>query len=58
VIINVDEYARMRETLDVLADTQLVASIRSGRAYFRRGGKGVPMDRVFPKAPAKSPKRR
>ena len=58
VIINVDEYARLRETLDVLGDADLMKNIRRGRAYFRRGAKGVPMDRVFPKASAKSPKRK
>jgi prevent-host-death family protein len=47
VIINVDEYARLRETLDILADAELMSNIRRGRAYFRRGGKGIPAEQVF-----------
>jgi prevent-host-death family protein len=43
VIVNVAEYESMRETLEILADARLVAAIRRGRAYFRRGGKGVPL---------------
>jgi antitoxin YefM len=48
VILNIHEYERLRETLDILADAKLVASIRRGRAYFARGGKGVPLEGVFP----------
>jgi antitoxin YefM len=47
VILNVQEYERLRETLDILADSKLMASIRRGRAHFARGGKGVPLDGVF-----------
>jgi hypothetical protein len=42
--------ARLRETLDVLADPKLMATICRGRAYFRRGGKGIPLERVFPES--------
>ncbi|HEY8041894.1 MAG TPA: type II toxin-antitoxin system Phd/YefM family antitoxin [Polyangiaceae bacterium] len=59
VIINVEEYARLRETLDVLGDPALLAEVKAGRTYFRRGGKGIPVDEVVPgKRTEKKPKRR
>jgi prevent-host-death family protein len=47
VILNFEEYERLRETLEILSDTELMANVRRGRSYFERGGKGIAMDRVF-----------
>jgi len=59
VLVNVEEYARLRETLDVLADPALLAKVKAGRAYFRRGGRGIPVDEALPgKRPPRKPKRR
>lgn len=57
VLINFEEYERVRETLAVLADDAFVASVRKGRAYFAKGGEGVAMERVFSVAP-RAPSRR
>lgn len=57
VIINFDEYERLRETLDILSDPELLADVRGGRDHFRRGESGVPMDKVLP-VPATKAKRR
>ena len=60
VIINVDEYARLRETLDILGDPRLLSQVRAGRSYFRRGGKGVPLDDALSsgRPPKKAPRRK
>jgi prevent-host-death family protein len=47
IIINIEEYERLRETLDILGDADLMTSIRKGRGYFQAGGKGVTPERVF-----------
>ena len=58
VIINVAEYERLRETLEVLSDPALMTSIRRGRSYFRRGGKGVALEAVFAAATRRRRKHR
>ena len=59
VLVNVEEYARLRETLDVMADRALLAEVKAGRSYFRRGGRGIPVDEALPgKRTERKPKRR
>ena len=55
VLINVDEYTRLKETVDVLSDPTLMGQIAESRAFFRKEGKGLSFDEVFgdPLTPAK-----
>jgi antitoxin YefM len=55
VLINVQEYARLKETLDVLSDPDLMHQIAESRAFYRAGRKGLSFEDVFgePLAPAK-----
>jgi len=47
VLINVDEYARIKETLDVLSDPALMSQIAESRAFYRRKNKGLSFEDVF-----------
>jgi prevent-host-death family protein len=47
VLASYDEYERLKETLDVLSDEDLMRQIRASERYFRKGGKGLTFDQVF-----------
>ena len=47
VLVNVDEYERLKETLDVLSDPDLMRQIRAGERYLAKGGKGLSFEQVF-----------
>ena len=47
VLINFDEYERVRETLSILADPEFSKSVQKGRSYFAKGGKGIELESVF-----------
>jgi len=47
VLVNVGEYERLKGTLDVLSDPDLMRQIRASERYFARGGKGVSFEDVF-----------
>jgi prevent-host-death family protein len=47
VLLNVDEYERLKATIDVLSDPDLMRQIRASRTYFARGGKGLSFEEVF-----------
>ena len=47
ILINVHEYARLKETLDVLSDSALMKQIARSRAFYRSGGKGLSFEDVF-----------
>ena len=55
ILINVQEYARLKETLDVLSDPALMKQISQSRAFYRSGRKGLSFEDVFgePVTPAK-----
>ena len=55
MLINVQEYARLKETLDVLSDPALMQQISESRAFYRTGKKGLSFEDVFgePVTPAK-----
>jgi prevent-host-death family protein len=55
VLVNVQEYARLKETLDVLSDPALMNQIAESRVFYRSGKKGLPFEDVFgePVIPAK-----
>ena len=47
VLVNVDEYERLKGTLDVLSDPDLMRQIRASERYFAKGGKGLSFEQVF-----------
>lgn len=47
VLVNVDEYTRLRETLDVLSDPALMKQINRSKAFYRSRKKGLTFDHVF-----------
>ena len=47
ILINVREYARLKETLDVLSDPALMEQISRSRAFYRSGRKGLAFEDVF-----------
>ena len=47
ILINVQEYARLNETLDVLSDPALMEQISLSRAFYRSGRKGLTYQDVF-----------
>jgi prevent-host-death family protein len=49
VLVNVEDYESLKETLEILSDPALMRQIRASRRYWSRGGKGIPLDQIFPK---------
>ena len=47
ILINVLEYERLKETLDVLGDRDLMKQIRQSEAFYASGKKGLSYDEVF-----------
>ena len=47
IILSIDEYEGLIETLEILSDPEAMAQLRRSEAYFRRGGKGYTIDEVF-----------
>jgi len=55
MLINVQEYTRLKETLDVLSHPTLMQQIAESRAFYRRRKKGLSFEELFgePLTPAK-----
>jgi prevent-host-death family protein len=47
VLINVDEYVRLKETLDVLSDPDLMKQVSRSKAFYRSNKKGLTFEDVF-----------
>lgn len=47
VLINYSEYERLKETLDVLSDPQLMDQVEQSRAFYASGRKGLGFEDVF-----------
>ena len=47
VLVNFDEYERLKATVEVLGDADLMRQIRSSKRHFAAGGKGMTLDEVF-----------
>ena len=47
VLLKVDEYERLKATLEVLTDPELMRQIRASRKFYARGGKGLSFEEVF-----------
>ena len=58
ILINVDEYARLKETLDVLSDPALMKQISRSQAFYRSRKKGLSFEDVFGKPITPLKKRR
>ena len=57
VLVNVGEYERLKETLDVFSDADLMKQIRRSRRFYAAGGKGLSLEEVFGETSGR-PKRR
>ncbi|MEQ1681445.1 MAG: type II toxin-antitoxin system Phd/YefM family antitoxin [Nitrospira sp.] len=55
ILMNIDEYTRLKETLDVLSDPGLMNQIAESRAFYKTKRKGLSFEDVFgePLTPAK-----
>ena len=60
MLVSYAEYERLKETLDVLSDPDLMRQIRESEAYFAAGGKGLTFEEVFgePLRPRKGRKKK
>jgi len=47
MLVNIGEYERLKETLDVLSDPDMMRQIRESERYFAKGGKGLSFEEVF-----------
>jgi prevent-host-death family protein len=47
VLVNYAEFERLKETLDVLSDPDLMRQIEESRAFYASGGKGLSFEDVF-----------
>ncbi|MGQ0653826.1 MAG: type II toxin-antitoxin system Phd/YefM family antitoxin [Betaproteobacteria bacterium] len=57
VLVNVEEYERLKGTLEVLSDPDLMRQIAESERYFARGGRGYSFEEVFGQ-PLRRPKKR
>lgn len=58
MLINVQEYARLKETLDVLSDPALMQPIAESRTFYRTGKKGLFFEDIFGESVTPVKKRR
>jgi prevent-host-death family protein len=60
ILVSYEEYERLKETLDVLSDPDLIAQISQSRKFYAAGKKGESFEDVFgePLAPGKGRRRR
>ena len=58
VLVNVAEYERLKATVDVLGDADLMRQVRRSQRYFAAGGKGLSIEETFAEAPRGRRKRR
>ena len=47
ILMNIDEYTRLKETLDVLSDPGLMNQIAESRAFYKTKRKGLSFEDVF-----------
>ena len=47
ILVNVQEYARLKETLDVLGDPAMMKQIGQSETFYRNGRKGLTFEEVF-----------
>ena len=47
ILLSMDEYEGLQETLDILSDPKAMAEIKKNLDYFRKGGRGYTIEEVF-----------
>ena len=47
ILVNIQEYERLKGTLDVLSDPILLKQIRQSQTFYRAGRKGLTFEEVF-----------
>jgi prevent-host-death family protein len=47
VLVNYVEYERLKETLDVLSDPELMRQVRGSSQFYAEGGKALSFEEVF-----------
>ncbi|MGH2362602.1 MAG: type II toxin-antitoxin system Phd/YefM family antitoxin [bacterium] len=47
VLLNYAEYKRLKETLDVLTDPDLMRQVRRSKKFYARGARGLSFEAVF-----------
>ena len=47
ILVNVDEYAHLKETLDVSSDPALMKQVSRSQAFYRSGTKGLAFEGLF-----------
>jgi prevent-host-death family protein len=47
VLLNIDEYERLKATIDVLSDPELMRQIRASQKFYASGRKGLSFEAVF-----------
>jgi antitoxin YefM len=57
VLLNYGEYERLRETIDVLCDADLMRQIHRSRRFYAAGGKGLAIEDVFRETRVKAKRR-
>jgi prevent-host-death family protein len=57
VLVNVDEFARLKATLDVLSDPEMMRQIRASRRFFQTAKRGTSFEDVFGQ-PLRPPRKR
>ena len=58
VLVNFADYERLKATVEVLSDADLMRQIRRSQRYFAAGGKGLSIEDVFGRPPERTPRRR
>jgi antitoxin YefM len=60
ILVNYSEYERLKETLDVLSDSELMQQIRGSLKFYAEGEKGLSFEEVFdePLTPQRKQKRK
>jgi antitoxin YefM len=58
ILVNVQEYERLKETLDVLSDEALMKQISRSQTFYKNGGRGLTFEEVFDEPLTSTRKRR
>ena len=60
VLVNYAEYERLKATLEVLSDSELMQQVRRSQRFYASGRKGLSFEEVFgePLQPPRKPRRR
>ena len=57
MLVNYGEYERLKDTLEVLSDAELMKQIRRSQRFYAAGGTGLSLEEVFAES-SRPPKRR